>query len=132
VLDGFDRLMQALRENGADGEALASETVGLLLGEAKRHGMPWRLAWNTAVNNVAAPALGGYIDPELQQAVADDRELLAEVKPAFRAAYEGAPPPERDLVVAARRADSRLGDLAIGPRIDGPQLDPPMPLDHAA
>lgn len=89
----------------------------MVLSEAKRHHMPWRLAWNTAINNVALPTRGGVVDPQLERAIAEDRALLAEVKPAFRAAYEGGERPSRDAAIAASRAEDRLEDLDV-PTLD--------------
>ena len=116
--DAHDRLLEQLQQVGADGLSLPSETVGLVLSEAKRLGMPWGLAWNTAVNNVAAPARGGTVDPQLERAIAKDRALLAEVKPAFRAAYEDdSDRSRRDSAIAAKRAEQRLADLDL-PTLD--------------
>lgn len=121
-MDAHDRLLDRLREVGANGLTLPSETVGLVLTEAKRVNMPWRLAWNTAINNVAVPARGGVVDPQLEQAIAEDRALLAEVKPAFRAAYEGSDRPSRDAKIAATRAEQRLGDLDVPTLAEFPGL----------
>jgi hypothetical protein len=123
VDDGLDRLLSSLSSLGSDGLSLPSETVGLVLSEAKRNGMPWQLAWNTAINNVAAPAKGGYTDPAMFDAIAEDRALLGECKPAFRAAYEGdAEVIDRDTTIAAARAAERLADVDVPTRAEFPSL----------
>lgn len=128
TLDAHEKLLDDLRALGSNGLSLPSETVGLVLTEAKHRGVPWPLAWNTAINNVAAPAKGGHVDPTMQEAITEDRALLSECKPAFRAAYEGAlERVDRDTTIAAARAEQRLADVDLPTRDEFPCLSaPPM------
>jgi hypothetical protein len=121
-VDAHAKLLADLRALGSNGLSLPSETVGLVLSEAKRHGVPWVEAWNVAVNNAAPHSHVPSIDSARAEAIAEDRALLDECEPAFRAAYESsARPLERDARIAAL-AEQRLVDLDVPSRDEFPSL----------
>lgn len=125
-MDAHAKLLSDLRALGSNGLQLPSETVGLVLTAAKSLDEPLSFdeAWNVAVNNAAPLSHVPTIDSQRAEAIAEDRALLDECKPAFRVAYEGAA--ERinaDTAIAAARADERLADVDLPTRAEFPSLN---------
>jgi hypothetical protein len=105
---GFRRLIETLEQHGAEGMALPAENVRSSLEGARRLGLDFEQAWSLAINRLQPSQLGGYVDPVLAETLAEDRVLLNEQRPIYRAAYEHreVTAEERDAVTAA--ADVRL------------------------
>lgn len=87
-----------------------AHAVIAVLAEAKRDGEPFARAWYKAIRALAPPRSA---PDDLVEAIALDREALAEVRPYLKAAYEDRHRPTRSELSRARRlTERRLGDLA--------------------
>jgi hypothetical protein len=106
VDDGFDRLMLALDRDGAGDLPLpgldeagldptsSGHYVRLILTGAHEQGWPFDEAWSSAINRLQIA--GTTVDLDHARALAEDRQLLEEVRPHFHAAYEGRDPTPRE------------------------------------
>lgn len=105
-MDGLDRLLRALEENGSGGLTLASEDVRLTLQGARERGWPFERAWNFAINRVQ-PMGGVQLVNEAE--LRDARRSLEEDRAVFRAAYEGSGLVREERVAAHRAGFDRAG-----------------------
>lgn len=107
---GIDRLLAGLAADGAaslllpgvDEEITAPEYVRRVLELARPRGMTFDEAWAVAVNRLQVPAIDGL---DVAATVREERTLLEEVKPRWRAAYEGREPSPRERVLCHRAVD---------------------------
>lgn len=117
---GFRDLMASLSAVGADSLLMlpgvddpisAPEYMRRALGLIQRQGIPFEEAWSSAINRIQAPqGEGGLIaDPRVGALVREERALLEEDRPKWRAAYERREPTTREkavcIVGAWRRFD---------------------------
>lgn len=109
TLDGFDGLASAQGELDSEGLTLPNETVGFILSQAKTRSWDFDRAWSAAINRVQSSQVGGYVDPLLEVELRESRALIEEMRPHFRAAYEGhAKPSTRELAESVAAAWKRI------------------------
>ena len=63
------------------------QQVSTVLAEAKRKGLPWDDAWFKAMRSLS-PEKTSTVSPTVRKVLAVERDLMREVRPWFRAAYE--------------------------------------------
>lgn len=102
-LGGLDALLDTLEQAGSNGMFLAGENVEVTLRAARDHGCTFDEAWSMAINRVQPSQEGGVVDLELAASLREDRAILEENRPFYRAAYEGTPvtPRERAESIAS-------------------------------
>lgn len=97
---GLERVLESLSTIGADSLlalpgvdelTTAPEYMRKVLALMKPRGIDFDQAWSSAINRIQAPqGEGGYIeDPRVGQLVLDERAMLEEDRPHWRARYEG-------------------------------------------
>lgn len=84
------------------------EQVGTVLREAKAQGLTWHRAWLNAMRAYSPPRTCGE---DLRRAMADERELLHEVKPFLQAAYEDREVEASEYETAQAASEKRLDAL---------------------
>lgn len=90
ILDGLDRLLDALDRLGPTGIAIPAEDVRLTLQGGRTRGMSFEQAWNIAVNRLQAPNTAGVaLDEARQESLQEARVLIEEDRGVFLAAFEG-------------------------------------------
>lgn len=99
----MEPLSASLGALDSEGLSLPQATTRLILSEARGRGYDFDSAWAMAVNRIQPSSAGGHIDPELDAELREQRGLLEEVRPFWRAAYEGGDltPLERASTVAS-------------------------------
>lgn len=104
MVSGEDRLVLAVTEVRGPAHAVVA-----VLAESKLAGEPFARAWYKAIRALAPPRSAPV---ELCEAIAADREAMAEIRPYLKAAYEGRHQPTRAELARARRlTETRLEDL---------------------
>lgn len=88
--------------------SLPAENVRSTLEGARRLGLEFDRAWTLAINRVQPSQLGGFTDPQLASELAEDRTLLTEARPHYRAAYEGREPRPEEREAVQLAAEARL------------------------
>lgn len=126
--DGLDRLLQRLDETEPGGRRVADEVVRLTLQGAKRRGWPFDHAWRSARERLQPPNRGGVsVNDRLTRDLLEERALLDELEPAFRAAYEDRPLTRRDHEDLAFLAAPRLdGEAPVPTRLRRTALPDPV------
>lgn len=90
--EGLDRLLARLDESEPGGRRVADEVVRLTLQGGKRRGWPFDEAWRSARERLQPPNRNGLsVNDALTRDLLEQRALLDELEPAFRAAYEDRP-----------------------------------------
>lgn len=116
---GFDGLLASLSALGADSlltlpgvdePIRAPEYMRRALELLGRDGVGFEEAWSSAINRIQAPqGEGGFIeDPAVGALVLEERALLEEDRPQWRAAYERRAPTTRERALCTVRAWRRL------------------------
>jgi hypothetical protein len=99
--DGLQLLLSTLEDVGAGRLAFevdaarpdnARHLARLTLQGAREEGWDFDRAWSTAMARLQPSQAGGRIDPIEAAELREDRRLLEEDRPLFRAAYEGRDP----------------------------------------
>lgn len=99
--DGLERLLSTLEDVGAGKLAFevdaarpdnARHLARLTLQGARQEGWAFEEAWATAMARLQPSQAGGSIDQREAAELREDRRLLEEDRPLFRAAYEGRSP----------------------------------------
>jgi hypothetical protein len=91
-VDRLEPLAEVLGELDSEGLSLPQETTRTILELARDRHLPFDEAWAMAVNRIQPSQLGGVVQPELDSELREQRALLEEVRPHWRAAYEGGEP----------------------------------------
>lgn len=107
-MNGEDRLLEDLGEMSAEG--LASESVVSTLASYKVAGESFDFAWYKAMHGLV-PWDGS--DEDVRSEIDSVREVLHEVKPQLRSAYEGSESPLTEIDKAKLRAERRLDRLTL-------------------
>jgi hypothetical protein len=107
-LEGLDDFSASLGALDSEGVSLPAENLRLVLSEAREHDWPFDAAWSAAINRIQPSATGGHIDPLLERELREDRALLEEQRPFWRAAYNHAEPSVRDRAESTARTWARL------------------------
>lgn len=116
---GWERLQQALVAAGAGEMALpvdsASHLTRLTLQGARERGWTFDEAWAAAMARLQPSQAGGEVDLAQAASLREDRQLLEEDKPVFRAVYEGRPATPMEKAQRLARVTARLenGDRAV-------------------
>lgn len=109
---GWEDLQASLAAAGAGGIALsvdsASHLTRLTLQGARERGWDFDRAWGAAMARLQPTQEGGEIDPYDAAALREDRRLLEEDKPFFRAVYEGREPTPMERAQRLVRVTERL------------------------
>jgi hypothetical protein len=114
----WESLMADLTSAGAGPLALpvdnAAHLTRLTLQGARDRGWTFDDAWNAAMSRLQPSQAGGEIDPFQAASLREDRQLLEEDKPIFRALFEGRDPTPMERAQRLARATDRLeaGDRA--------------------
>lgn len=122
---GFDRLMTSLSALGADNLLTlpgvddpihAGGYMTRALELLQDRGVDFDSAWSSVINRIQAPqGEGGLIeDPHVAALVREERQLLEENRPAWRAFYERRPPTTRERALCTVAAWRRLDGGASG------------------
>jgi transposase InsO family protein len=120
---GLERLLTTLEDVGAGKVALtiddarpdnAAHLTRLCLQGAAELGWSFDQAWSTAMARLQPSQAGGQVDPVEAAELREDRRLLEEDRPLFRAAYEGRPPTTMERAQRLAAASDRL-DQAFRP-----------------
>lgn len=114
----FDNLLASLSAIGADSllhlpgvddPITASSYLSRALTLLQARDIPFEEAWSSAINRIQAPqGEGGKIEPEAARLVAEERALLEEDRPKWRAYYERRPMTTRERAVCTVAAWRRL------------------------
>jgi len=113
----FDNLLASLSAIGADSllhlpgvddPITASSYLSRALSLMQERAIPFEQAWSSAINRIQAPQRDGVSDPRLAQLVSEERALLEEDRPKWRAAYERRPVTTRERAVCTVAAWRRL------------------------
>lgn len=90
--------------------------MGRALALLKGEDIPFDRAWSSAINRIQAPqGEGGFIeDPVVGELVKQERALLEEVRPFFRASYEGRSVTTRERAVCTLAAWGRFEGTGTG------------------
>jgi hypothetical protein len=86
------------------------EQVSAVLAEAKREGLPWDEAWFKAMRSLS-PERTATVSQQLRDALAEERDLMREVKPWWRAAYEGREVTVDEFERASEKTEKRIDSL---------------------
>lgn len=113
---GLESLSEKLVEAGAGSFALevdnARHLVRLCLQGARDEGFDFDEAWKMGMARLQPSQAGGEVDRAKARELREDRRLLEEDRPLFRAAYEGRPPTVMEraqrLAAVSGRVDSML------------------------
>lgn len=108
-MDRLEPLAASLGELDSEGLSLPQASTRIILSEARSRGIDFDPAWAMAVNRIQPSQLGGTIDPELDAELREQRALLEEVRPYWRAAYEGDEPSTLERASTTVSTWSRLG-----------------------
>lgn len=102
-MDRLEPLAASLGEIDSEGLSLPQESTRIILSEARDRGYDFDTAWSMAVNRIQPSQIGGVVDPALDSELREQRSLLEEVRPYWRAAFEGDEPStlERASVVVS-------------------------------
>jgi len=87
------------------------QQVSVVLAESKRQGLPWDDAWFNALRSLS-PERTKTVSIVARDALAAERDLMREVKPWFRAAYEGREVTVEEFETASALTEKRL-DLVL-------------------
>lgn len=120
-IDGLEQLMTTLIDVGAGTLALSVEDARpdnprhlarLCLQGARDEGWEFDRAWKTAMARLQPSQAGGDVDPVEAAELREDRRLLEEDRPLFRAAYERREPTTMEraqrLAMASDRVEIQL------------------------
>jgi len=132
---GLERLLTTLEDVGAGKVALvvddarpdnARHLARLCLQGARAEGWTFDQAWATAMARLQPSQAGGEIDPVEAAELREDRRLLEEDRPIFRAAYEGRDPTTMERAQRLAAVGNRLYDaLRPAPAVSvAPTLSP--------
>lgn len=116
---GMDGLLASLSAIGAcepltlpgvDDPITAPDYVARVLGLLQAREIPFEQAWSSTINRIQAPqGEGGFIEnPRVGRLVAEERALLEEDQPRWRAAYERRPLTTRERALCTVGAWRRL------------------------
>lgn len=83
--------------------------IGIILVEAKRAGWPWSVAW---VNLLRSFEPHDGCPRVIEGALAEERELLKEIKPFIQARYEGREVTAAEFERTEQKAAQRLDAIA--------------------
>jgi hypothetical protein len=139
---GFDSLMASLSAVGAasllplpgvDEPTSAPDYMCRALALLRDREVPFESAWSSAINRIQAPqGSGGAVeDPAMRSLVLEERQLLEEARPIWRAVYEGRPVLDADRHDHGRAALRRIAP-AVSAAFDRLDARSPAPLGFGA
>jgi hypothetical protein len=104
---------------GVDEPTSAPDYMRRALTLLRERDLPFESAWSSAINRIQAPqGEGGLVDdPALRSLVLEERTLLEEDRPLWRAAYEQRPVAAHEIHNRDRAAWRRI-DPAVGAALD--------------
>lgn len=117
--DGLERLLTTLVDVGAGALAFevdaarpdnARHLARLTLQGAREEGWTFEQAWATAMARLQPSQAGGAVDPVEAAELREDRRLLEEDRPIFRAAFEGRPPTTIERAQRLAAGSNRLDE----------------------
>lgn len=117
---GLERLLGKLASAGSGEHLSAQENVFLTLKGARERGWGFDAAWAFAMNRLQPSQAGGEVDLEQAMQLREDRQLLEEDRPYYRATFEGRVPTVREraqrLAAGSNRVDTNFRPCQVPQR----------------
>lgn len=109
-MEPWQKVSDALADARQEGQRW--EEVTKALTDAKREGLSWERAWPKAMRSLSPEKMIG-LPQELRDDLAAERDLMREVKPWFRAAYEDREVTVEEFERASEATERRLDAVLV-------------------